>query len=128
MQADADAGACGEAGARGATADADAVVTGHAEALLCSVQPERDPAAERAAELVARVTADPGLRRVDELAAASGLTVRGLQRLFADYVGVSPKRVMRRARLHEAAERADSGELVDWASSRPTSATPTRRT
>lgn len=82
MQADADAGACGEASARGATADADAVVTGHAEALLCSVQPERDPAAERAAELVARVTADPGLRRVDELAAASGLTVRGLQRLL----------------------------------------------
>ena len=37
-------------------------------------------------------------------------------RLFADYVGVSPKWVMRRARLHEAAERADSGEPVDWAS------------
>ena len=47
--------------------------------------------------------------------AASGLSVRRLQRLFADYVGVSPKWVMRRARLHEAAERADSGEPVDWA-------------
>ena len=41
--------------------------------------------------------------------------MRTLQRLFADYVGVSPKWVMRRARLHEAAERADSGEPVDWA-------------
>ena len=30
-------------------------------------------------------------------------------------MGVSPKWVMRRARLHEAAERADSGEVVDWA-------------
>ncbi len=30
-------------------------------------------------------------------------------------MGVSPKWVMRRARLHEAAERADSGEPVDWA-------------
>jgi AraC-like DNA-binding protein len=38
-----------------------------------------------------------------------------LQRLFSDYVGVSPKWVMRRARLHEAAQRTDSGELVDWA-------------
>ena len=94
---------------------ADAEMTAHAGALLGSVRPERDPAAERAADLVARITADPALRRVDELAAAAGMTARGLQRLFADYVGVSPKWVMRRARLHEAAEQADSGELVDWA-------------
>jgi AraC-like DNA-binding protein len=86
-----------------------------AEALLNSVRPERDPVAEQAADMVACITADPALRRVDELSAASGLTARSLQRLFADYVGVSPKWVMRRARLHEAAERADSGELVDWA-------------
>ena len=43
------------------------------------------------------------------------LFVRRLQRLFADYVGVSPKWVMRRARLHEAAERAEGGGQVDWA-------------
>ena len=88
---------------------------GYAEALLCSVRPERDWMAEQAADLVSRITADPSLRRVDQLAAASGMTARSLQRLFADYVGVSPKWVMRRARLHEAAERADSGEPVDWA-------------
>ena len=87
----------------------------HAEALLCSVLPEPDPAAEQAATLVARITDDPALRRVDQLAAASGISVRGLQRLFADYVGVGPKWVMRRARLHEAAARADSGEAIDWA-------------
>ena len=64
---------------------------------------------------MSRITADPGLRRVGQLSAASGMSARSLQRLFADYVGVSPKWVMRRARLHEAAERADSGEFVDWA-------------
>jgi transcriptional regulator GlxA family with amidase domain len=85
------------------------------EALLGSLRPERDPAAEQAADLVTRITADPALRRVDELATAAGMTVRSLQRLFVNYVGVSPKWVMRRARLHEAAERADSGNLVDWA-------------
>jgi AraC-like DNA-binding protein len=95
--------------------DADARMIGYAEALLCSVLPERDPLAEQAFGLVSRITEDPGLRRVDQLSASSGLTVRTLQRLFADYVGVSPKWVMRRARLHEAAERADSGEPVDWA-------------
>ncbi len=95
--------------------EVDARMIGFAEALLCSVRPERDWMAEQAAALVSRITADPGLRRVDQLAAASGMTARSLQRLFADYVGVSPKWVMRRARLHEAAERADSGEPVDWA-------------
>jgi AraC-like DNA-binding protein len=55
------------------------------------------------------------LRRVDKLAAALDVPVRRLQRLFADYVGASPKWVMRRARLHEAAERAERGGHVDWA-------------
>jgi len=96
----------------GAGADADMVA--HAEALLCSVRPAPDPAAEQAATLVARITDDPALRRVEVLSAASGLSVRSLQRLFADYVGVGPKWVMRRARLHEAAERADSGHVIDW--------------
>ena len=93
----------------------DARMIASAEALLSSVLPGRDPLAEQVAELVSRITDDPGLRRVDQLSAESGLTARTLQRLFADYVGVSPKWVMRRARLHEAAERADSGEPVDWA-------------
>jgi AraC-like DNA-binding protein len=93
----------------------DGRVTGFAEALLHTVLPERDPLAEQAFALVSRIINDPGLRRVDQLSAESGMTARSLQRLFADYVGVSPKWVMRRARLHEAAEHADSGEPVDWA-------------
>jgi AraC-like DNA-binding protein len=113
---DASAGTFDHADASAGTFDhADAVMTEHAEALLLSVRPERDPAAEQAAALVAHITGDPALRRVDQLAAASGMSARSLQRLFADYVGVSPKWVMRRARLHEAAERADGGEVVDWA-------------
>jgi len=105
----------GLSGAFEAPDEDDARMVGYAEALLCSVLPEPDPVAEQVAMLVSRITDDPGLRRVDELSALSGLTARTLQRLFADYVGVSPKWVMRRARLHEAAERADSGEPVDWA-------------
>ena len=98
-----------------AGADGTAEMLAHAEALLCCVLPEPDPAAEQAATLVARITDDPALRRVEALSAASGMSVRSLQRLFADYVGVGPKWVMCRARLHEAAARADSGELIDWA-------------
>ena len=96
-------------------ADTDEDMTSHAESLLFSGLPDQDPAAEQAARMVALITSDSALQRVDQLSVASGLSVRGLQRMFADYVGVSPKWVMRRARLHEAAARADSGEPVDWA-------------
>jgi len=96
-------------------AESDAEMTSHAESLLFSALPEPDPVAEQVARMVALITSSPWLRRVDQLSDACGLSVRSLQRLFADYVGVSPKWVMRRARLHEAALRADAGEPVDWA-------------
>jgi len=96
-------------------APGDAAMVAHAEELLARVLPDRDPAAESVAEMVALITSDASLTRVDQLAALSGLSVRALQRLFAEYVGVGPKWVMRRARLHEAAERADRGDVADWA-------------
>ena len=88
-----------------------------ATALLRGFGADADPAIEQAAELVKRITEDQGLQRVAQLADASGLSVRKLQRLFSDYVGVSPKWVMRRARLHEAALRveAEGPASVDWA-------------
>lgn len=85
------------------------------EGFLAEAAPEPDPAAERAASVVARIAERPGLVRVDELAAAEGLSVRGLQRLFHEYVGINPKWVIRRFRMLEAAERAASGAGVDWA-------------
>jgi AraC-like DNA-binding protein len=93
----------------------DAAMVAHAEELLAGALPDRDPVAESVAEMVSLINADPSLTRVDQLAAVSGLSVRGLQRLFAEYVGVGPKWVMRRARLHEAALRADQGAAVGWA-------------
>ena len=96
-------------------AASDEAMTAAAADLLRGASPRLDPAAEQVAGVVARITADPGLRRVGQLAGACGIPERRLQRLFADYVGVSPKWVMRRARLHEAALRAESGGGVDWA-------------
>jgi AraC-like DNA-binding protein len=96
-------------------AEDDQEMLAHAADLLLRMLPEPDPATGQAATLVALITGDPGLRRVDQLAEAADQSVRSLQRLFADYVGVSPKWVMRRSRLHEAALRADSGDPVDWA-------------
>jgi AraC-like DNA-binding protein len=97
-----------------ATADAGEAL-GRLEAFLTGAAPEPDPSAERAAAVVARIAARPGLVRVDELAADVGLGARSLQRLFHEYVGIGPKWVIRRFRMQEAAERAASGDGVDWA-------------
>ena len=96
-------------------AGSDEAMTEIAADLLRAASPQPDPVVEQVAGVVARITADPGLRRVAQLADACGIPERRLQRLFAEYVGVSPKWVMRRARLHEAALRADEGGVVDWA-------------
>jgi AraC-like DNA-binding protein len=99
-------------------ADADdAAMIAAGAGLLRGFGAAADPVVEQAAGLAKRITEDPGLQRVAQLAGVSGLSERKLQRLFADYVGVSPKWVMRRARLHEAALRvdADGPASVDWA-------------
>jgi AraC-like DNA-binding protein len=98
-----------------ATADPD-VMTARAERFLRTVLPgpEPGPAALQAEEITALITGTPGLLRVDQVAAEAGLSVRTLQRLFAEYVGASPKWVLRRARLHEAATRAEQGAGIDW--------------
>jgi len=96
-------------------APTDTAMVTDAEEFLTRVLPGRDLVAESVADLVSMINGDPSLTRVDQLAAVSGLSVRRLQRLFAEYVGVGPKWVMRRARLHEAAQRADRGDVTDWA-------------
>jgi AraC-like DNA-binding protein len=94
---------------------ADEAMIARAADLLRGAHPEPDPVTDQVAAVVTRITTDPGLRRVAQLADVCGIPERKLQRLFAEYVGVSPKWVMRRARLHEAALRADAGGVIDWA-------------
>ncbi len=79
------------------------------ERFLLSLAPEQDPLVEEVAALVAMAEGDVSMTRVDELATLSGRSVRSLQRLFRDYVGIGPKWVIRRFRLHEAAERVSQG-------------------
>lgn len=82
---------------------------------LRALAPEPDPAVDDAAGIVALVSADPAVARVEELARRCGYGVRGLQRLFAEYVGIGPKWVIRRYRLHEVTERMARGEPIGWA-------------
>jgi AraC-like DNA-binding protein len=86
------------------------------EQYLERVLPERpDPVADEVAELVARAEHDRGLTRADALAVEAGMSLRSLQRLFSEYVGIRPKWVIQRFRLLDVAAAAHSGEPVDWA-------------
>ncbi|MEU3790565.1 helix-turn-helix domain-containing protein [Streptomyces fructofermentans] len=75
-----------------------------------------DPRAALATGLAERIRGDRGIRRVGEFARSQGMTVRAMQRLFSAYVGVGPKWIILRHRIHEALEHAESAPDVDWAS------------
>ncbi|MGW6534980.1 AraC family transcriptional regulator [Streptomyces sp. NPDC055051] len=85
------------------------------DVFLLARGPAPDPAADQAMELVELVRTDRTVLRVGRLARLSGLSPRSLQRLFASHVGVGPKWVILRYRLHEALERAEEGAAPDWA-------------
>ena len=77
--------------------------------------PPSDDKALLAGRIVDSVVDDRDLHSADELATRFGLPLRALQRLFNDYVGIGPKWVIQRYRLHEAVARVQAGEVVDWA-------------
>jgi AraC-like DNA-binding protein len=92
--------------------DDDLLCARRLDEYLLAFEPQPDPQADEAMRLVDSIRGDRGIRRVEEFAASRGLSMRGLQRLFAEYVGVSPKWVILRYRIHEAIELASPD--VDW--------------
>jgi AraC-like DNA-binding protein len=90
----------------GMVATAEAIVR---DSLRLSVV---DPNVEVVHGIVERIASDRTINKVEDLVPATGLGIRALQRLFREYVGISPKWVIRRARLHDAAARlANAGHV-----------------
>ena len=85
------------------------------EAFLREFQPQATPSVTLAGRIAERIAADRGITRVEQLAREFGVGVRSLQRLFDETVGVSPKWVIQRYRLHEAAARMAAAAAIDWA-------------
>lgn len=95
--------------------EGDGEMVGVAEAFLRERLPERDDNVETINRVTGLIAADRTITRVEEVAVRSGIGKRTLQRLFERYVGVGPKWVIRRYRLHEAAERLSEGKAVNFA-------------
>jgi AraC-like DNA-binding protein len=95
------------------TREADAVMT--IEHFLLNHWPAHDPNVDRVAQMVAEIESDRTILKVEDVLARHCITKRSLQRLFEHYVGISPKWVISRFRMHEVIQRLEQGEPVDWA-------------
>jgi AraC-like DNA-binding protein len=94
---------------------APAAMAAAAEAFLLARLPPADADAGRAAALVAAIAGNAALLTVDALAEQAGLNKRALQRLFRQYVGVGPKWVIKRYRMHEAVAQLQAGAAPELA-------------
>lgn len=84
------------------------------DAFLAEHLPEPDPNVARVSEIVRMIQENRAILKVEDAVLVTGMNMRTMQRLFDRYVGVSPKSVIQRYRLHEAAEQIDQGTVEDW--------------
>ena len=87
-----------------------------AEEFLHERLPSMPAAIAELRDLVERLATDQSITRVEQAAALAGIELRKLQRRFNAAVGVSPKWVIQRYRLHEAAEQLARANAPDMAS------------
>lgn len=85
------------------------------ESFLRARWPAEDPQVELVGRIVAALLHDRDITRVEDVSDRFAIPPRTLQRLFARYVGVSPKWVLRRYRLHEAAAVLAQEQDRPWA-------------
>jgi AraC-like DNA-binding protein len=85
------------------------------EAFLTARRPVVSAELRLVHRLVESARSDRALARVEDLVQLGDVGPRALQRLFREHVGVGPKWVIRRFRIHDAAERCREGACPDWA-------------
>lgn len=85
------------------------------EDFLRSLHPRADDSMRLAQRIAERVTSDRAITKVEHIVAAFDIGKRTLQRLFDEYVGVTPKWMIQRYRLIEAANRIHVTDTPDWA-------------
>lgn len=88
----------------------DEVMVEYAEEFLCSHAPSRhDENIEKVNRIIEKIAADRNVIKVDDIVSLFDINKRTLQRLFYTYVGINPKWVIRKYRLHEVLEKFENG-------------------
>lgn len=83
------------------------------DALLVKHLPQQDGSITLINQIIDRILIDPELTKVEQICDSFHLNKRKLQRLFNQYVGISPKWVIKLYRLQNAAEAMDTGKHYD---------------
>lgn len=83
------------------------------EAYLTERLAADDAQYELVQRIVRAIVTDRELTRVDQVTERFGVPIRTLQRLFRRYVGVGPKWVLRRYRLHDGADLLAKGRTEE---------------
>jgi AraC-like DNA-binding protein len=84
------------------------------ETMLARYAAVDDPALDLVAQVIGSMRQLPPSARVEDIADINYIAPRTLQRLFRRYVGVSPKWVLKRLRIHQAVEQISSHPPTDW--------------
>jgi AraC-like DNA-binding protein len=83
--------------------------------FLLARLPAVDPSVLLVGRMVDSVVDDRELHSAAAFAKQFEMNLRAVQRLFNDYVGIGPKWVINRYRMHEAIARVQAGNAVSWA-------------
>ena len=88
-----------------------------AETALLKQVPESDSRLIQVRRICETICSNRKLLRVEQICADENLSIRQLQRLFSLWVGVSPKWMIQRYRLHEVVEELNAAQTPpDWIS------------
>lgn len=86
----------------------------HAEFFLRKQLPEPDIHIDFINTIIQCVISDRSIVKVEDIVNRFSIPTRQLQLLFRQYVGISPKWIIQRFRLHEAVEKMNHGDIPDW--------------
>ena len=84
-----------------------------AEQFLHHYVPPRDNTVAVIHSIVDRIITDKGITKVDDIVRTGDISKRTLQRNFNRYVGINPKWMIKRYRLHEAVALMDTSDGID---------------
>ncbi|MBP1995776.1 helix-turn-helix transcriptional regulator [Paenibacillus eucommiae] len=85
-----------------------------AEFFIRERLPEPDIHVDFINTIIQCVISDRSIVKVDDIVNRFPISTRQLQLLFRQYVGISPKWIIQRYRLHEAVEKMTNGNIPDW--------------
>ena len=94
--------------------DSEEEMINHAENFLLKAIPGKDDNIVLVNKIIDLTSEDRTIVKVDDIVNKVKINKRSLQRLFSQYVGVTPKWVIKRFRLHDAVDNISKSKKVNW--------------